>query len=159
MDDKNNTKEYRIFNYKLSLLIWLVCFGVVVWGFYKVTSLVNRRPDFWYFLFIVPFYLHVLTSLYFMFDRFRLVISPDGIKFQFWAYNIFSAWENIVNIEKGTFRNRLVLKNPSIEKWKYAWLVSWAISYDTKHIPFGRFTWGSFKELENDIKKHAPHLF
>ncbi len=159
MDVKGQTKQYRVISHKLSLLMWVVACGVIVWGLYVVISIVNRRPDLWYFLFMVPVELYVMISLYFIIDRFRLFISPDGIRFQFWAYDVSSTWKNVERMEKGIWQNRLVLKQPLVEKWKYAWMILFPSNFQARYIPFGRFTWSRFREVENEVRKYAPHLF
>jgi hypothetical protein len=160
MDNQSQVKEYRLISYKLSLLMWVICCGTAIWGLYKIVLSVINRPGLWYFLFLVPFYIYVLFAVYFVVDRFRLFLSADGIRYQFWSYDIYAKWDNVERIESGFFQKRLILKNSSAEKWKYAWIISmFSPSNQPKQIPFSKFTWSKFKELENDVKKYAPHLF
>ena len=162
MDNQIQVKEYRLVSYKLSLLIWVICCGTVFWSLYKIVLSVKNRPELWYFLFLAPLYIYVLIAIYFVIHRFRLFLSADGIRYQFWSYDIYAKWDNIERIEIGTFKKRLILKNSSTKKWEHAWIISmfmFSPSNQPTEIPFSKFTWGKFKELENDVKKYAPHLF
>ena len=161
MKVEDSTTEYRLISHKIGLLLWIVCCGVVAWSSYKLTSMVSNNPESWYLaVIIVPFFLYILIYTFIMIDRFRLFVSSDGIQFQFFANTIYSSWKDIERIEKIPNRTpRLVLRNPSFEKWKYAWLLPSIYNRPIEKIPFGKWTWSRFRQLENDVRKYAPHLF
>jgi hypothetical protein len=160
MKVEDSTTEYRLISHKISLLIWVVCCGAAIWSLYKLTILVTKNPKLWYLaLLSVPIYIYSLFFLFILVDRFRLFVSSEGIKFQFFVNTIYSAWDDVEKIEKIPFQTRLVLRNPSIEKWKYAWLLPLFYARPIQTIPFGKSTWSRFRDLENEMRKYAPHLF
>jgi hypothetical protein len=159
MEVKDDIKNYKIVGYRILFLLWIVCCGLFAWLSFKVISLVSRKPDLWYLvLFTIPLMLYSLASYFFMLARFRLYLSPDGITFQFWAITLFSKWEGVERIQKGFLSTQIIVRNPNIEKWKYAWVLP-TMGKSISWIPFSKFVWERFDEVERTIRKYAPHLF
>jgi hypothetical protein len=163
MIDSSYPKEYRTSTYWLQLFLWILACGAVAWNLYKLGGLVIRNPGFWWLAVIqVPLQTSVLVFMYHMIQDFRLRISEDGITLSMWSRTIYVEWKQVKRLEYAFFQKQLVIEEPVIEKRKawWLWLDFHKLRSDDsfKLIPFSRWAWEKFDEVETEVRKFLPHL-
>ena len=163
----NNTtypKEYRTSTYWLQLLLWIAACFAVVWNIYKLSGLVIRNPGFWLLAVIeIPLQVSVLVFMFHMIQDVRLRITESGLTFLMWSRTISVNWRQVKRLDYVYFQKQLVIEKPVVEKRKAWWL--WLDFHKLRNddsfklIPFSRWSWEKFDEIEVEVQKQLPHLF
>ena len=164
MNNSTYPKEYRTSTYWFQLLFWVAACFAVAWNVYKLSGLVIRQPVFWLLAVIeVPLQFSILVFMYHMIQDVRLRITESGMLFLMWSRTISVNWNQVKRLDYVYFQKQLVIEKPVIKKRKAWWL--WLDFHKLRHddsfnlIPFSRWAWEKFDEIEVEIKKQLPHLF
>jgi hypothetical protein len=146
------------------LLFWIAACFAVAWNVYKLSGLVIRHPGFWLLAVIeIPLQFSVLVFMYHMIQDVRLRITESGMIFSMWSRTISVDWNQIKRLDYVYFHKQLVIEKPVVEKRKAWWL--WLDFHKLRRddsfrlIPFSRWAWEKFDEIEVEVKKQLPHLF
>ena len=143
--------------------LWILACLAVAWNMYKLGGLVLRNPGLWWLAaFEIPLQISVLVFMYHMIHDVRLRISESGIEFLMWSRTIRAEWKQVKRLEYVFFQKQLVIEKPGIEKRKawWLWLDFHKLRSDEsfKYIPFSRWSWENFDEVETEVRKFVPHL-
>ena len=160
MDNPSESKEYKTAAYKVYLLVWLLFVGIYAW---QLIRLIRLTSSYMLLVITLPIMTYFLPYTFYVFHKERLVLSKDGIQHKTLFFTMSVSWDKIIRVDPFRFGfKRLVVERTKLEKIINKW-IQWtqpvkALGNTREYIPFGAINWSSYKDLENELKRHAPHL-
>jgi hypothetical protein len=161
-------KEYRVDetlrNTLARFAYFLMGFGILLTiAPFALLLFKSSKPELWEMLLIPILVIAGLSQLMFpslllwQLRDTHILVSPDGITYTSPSMALKCAWYNLERIRENGQYNSLVLRKPV--ELKCAWWSRLFSRQAVQEIPLSWFPGWQGKELGQEIKRYAPHLF